>query len=195
MSKKKRKFNLRKSKLIANRFEKRNKDSNLFSKFKHHFDYEMTTANTKVIDDNSLIHSELKDAPKTVPMFNNDGSGFIVVLNDNMLFYNEIIDLSIFRLTGENRFLFAIDFMGWFNSFVEEYEKVAYEPNDLSILFISENELEFSVVIQCQSIMEGFEIIGRAKDQNTKKSHASYQEYADKYDTHNLICSEDDKNK
>lgn len=194
MSKKK-KTKLRKSKLFVKRDEKKNEDTKLFDKFKHHFDYEMTTANTKVIDDEGLLKAKLKDAPKKVPLFDKNGSGYMVVLNDDMLFYNEIIDLSIFRLTGKNRFLFAIDFMGWFNSFVEEFEKITYEPEDLSIQFISESELEFSVVIQCQSIMEGFEIIGRAKDKNTKKSHESYQEYADKYATHNLICSEEDKNK
>lgn len=189
MSKKKRKTKLRKSKLFANRNEKRNEDTKLFDKFKHHFDYEMTTANTKVIDDNSLLKAKLKDAPKTVPMFNKDGSSFVMVLNDNLLFYDAIIDLSIFRLTGENRFLFAFDFMGWFNSLVEELEKITYEHDDLSISFISETELEYSVVIQCQSIMEGLDIIERAKEINKKRSHESYQEYEDKYNTHNLIHS------
>jgi len=137
-----------------------------------------------------LIHANLKDTPKSVPMFNKDGSSFIVVINDNMLFYDEIIDLSIFRLTGENRFLFAFDFMGWFNSFVEEFEKINHDPDHLSILFISETELEFSVVIECQSIMEASDIILRAKERNTKKSHESFREYEAKYDTYKLISTE-----
>jgi len=136
-----------------------------------------------------LLGSKLQSLPKDSPIALDDNYSIVVkILDDTKLRWVGHVDLSkIGELKGVSKSISAVKLTSWLETLMLELDKVAHSSEAPYVEFISEDEMNYSVVIECDNIRGAQDIMHNSNIIHIDAFRKAWPHNADRYGMGKLI--------